>query len=392
MAEIPFIGRDAEKTLFLDVCLKACEAEAAKPRCRQYVNFSGPQGVGKTTLAKHLENVLFEAEGRIPGVMLDLEQLDETDFFVEMARLRRRLGRVAPNLECPRFEMAFSLYIALCRPREFAPGIWKVGPVDPEEMFKKALENASKDTFKELAKHLPTLSAALSGAATTQGALVSIAVGAMMAAYGGALAGAGGLLTVVLAMHYGKGMRVKASRDRTIKSSPRLKALIMESERVKQSRFRADLPLLMAEDLNAGMRADRVGGIASVALLFDPVDAFCDQTDAVAAPYARGFAQLVGNLSRVYVSTFSRGGCRFWEDEISDIRGQVALNRTAKPQYQTLSGLSKDEIVEALKDIDGIGRTEDELSFDVSRLSKMPDGKSINPASVATYLTRRMGS
>lgn len=391
MTAIPFIGRASEKELFLGACATACE-KGDEPGSRQYISFTGPEGIGKTALAAELVRLLSDSERRIPGLMIRFDDLDELTFLDEIARMRRSLGKLVPQLDCPRFEIAYSIYIAQFCPREFGPARFRVGPVDAEEMFKKSTENASKDLLKEAAKHLPGLAPLMAAGATiTPAALAAMIGAAMSTAFTGAAIGLGGYLAVLLATHYVRGARIKIKKDKVLKSSKRLQALIRDQDILRPQRFREDLPLLLAEDLNGGLDAMSLGDVASIALFFDPVDPLCDPLDARAEPYARGFARLVSSLKRVYVANFSRTACTAWEDEIAVMRKANALKSVAMPRYQPLDGLSEEEIVVSLRDLPDLHCDEAALKLEVSMLPKIAGRETVSPASVATYWTTRVG-
>lgn len=370
--QVPFIGRHEELSSFQSACVEAGEGARGTPAARHYQNVRGPRGIGKSALADHLHRSMKQAE-RVAAVLVTLEEIDQTDVFQMLADLRRDLGGGVP---CPRFEAAFSLYIAQCRPREFAAKRWSVGPVDPDEVFKKAIENGSKKGIEEIVAQLS--SGALGGAAA------GIIAGAMTTALVGASVAIGSYLTLLLARSYVVGMLARIRDDALLRSSPRLRNLAVVEPRTKVATFRRDLPLLLAEDLNAASAASERSRI--MGLLIDPIDALNDPNDARAEVFAQALMRLVSALDRGLVLTFGRERSSSWE------LGCARLAADGSPfghlytcEHRELQGLLEQEVLDAVSNSRSPGTSAvASIGPTLSALPRLPDG-TISPQEVVAH-------
>jgi len=394
LTEVPFVGRAEQIQAFHEFCMELREVPNGDPAGRLYCNVHGELGIGKSALAAELEEEVRGADA-VSAVLVPLDELDVLDVFTTLAHLRRALGHVAPEIECPRFETAYSLYLASYHPRDFGPNGWVLGPVDPTEVFRKAVEGGAKQGIQDILGHLSrgAIAAGTGGAAaaTAAGAVggsasAAAAAAAMTSAFIGAGAGVGAYLMVLLAQHYVVGLRAKARHDDILRSSQRLQALLDKGEKARVADFRRDLPLLLAEDLNAAFaRTPR-----ALVLMIDPVDALDDERDFRAEPFAEGLMRLVAALERGYVLTFCRARPEHWEKWCEVVADRGPLNAVFQTRYQELGGLSEAEVAETLVENSvALKLDEAEVAATVAAFPRLSDGRSISPTVFAAYWNLR---
>ena len=377
---MPFFGRELELAAFEEECVSARLAVDGDRSGRRYDSVYGPAGIGKTALGLRMRKAC--SADTVAAINVPFDDLDESDFIENLGRLRRQLEIAAPELNFPRFDAGYSYAMAQLRPRDFKPKRWRVGPIEPEEMFRRGLEKASQKSIEEILAHM-------AGVVVSASAGAAVIAGAMAAAFA-AIGGAGAYLTVLLAQRYVTGMLDKGRSDALLKRSSNLQALLALGNELRPSDARRLLPLVLAEDLNEGQAAQAATARKLLAFFVDPADPLNDPCDYRAAPHAEGLQRLMGELLQTYVLTFSRDRMEFWEQGFEAITNQGALKDVYVTRHQWLSGLPTADVEAMLcAHATELDLTGTEVGESLARLAREPDG-TVSPATVQAYWRLRV--